>query len=64
MKTVWTDAHTRKLTLLAANGRTLGIEFSVEGSQSSAREVKKVLAQHAFPAEKEEAFIAQLTSQH
>jgi len=49
---------------LAANGRTLGIEFSVEGSQSSAREVKKVLAQHAFPAEKEEAFIAQLTSQH
>lgn len=49
---------------LAANGRTLGIEFSVEGSKNSARAVKQVLAQHAFPAEKEEAFIAQLTAQH
>ena len=49
---------------LAANGRTLGIEFSVEGSQSDARAVQKVLAQHAFPAEKEAAFIAQLTAQH
>ena len=49
---------------LAANGRTLGIEFSVEGSRSDARAVQKVLAQHAFPAEKEAAFIAQLTAQH
>ena len=49
---------------LAANGRTLGIEFSVEGSRSDARAVQKVLVQHAFPAEKEAAFIAQLTAQH
>jgi hypothetical protein len=47
---------------LAANGRTLGIEFSVAGKSSDPRAVQRVLAEHAFPAEKEAAFIAQLTA--
>ena len=47
---------------LAANGRTLGIEFTVAGNGSDPRAVQRVLAEHAFPAEKEAAFIAQLTA--
>jgi hypothetical protein len=34
---------------LAANGRTLGIEFSVEGEGGDPHAVQRVLAQHAFP---------------
>ncbi|MDD3354464.1 hypothetical protein [Zoogloea sp.] len=48
---------------LAANGRTLGIEFSVEEQGSNPQAVQQVLAKHAFPAEKEAAFIAQLTAE-
>jgi len=47
---------------LAANGRLLGIEFSVAGQGSDPRAVQRVMAEHAFPAEKEAAFIAQLTA--
>ena len=47
---------------LAANGRLLGIEFSVAGKSSDPRAVQRVLAEHSFPAEKEAAFIAQLTA--
>jgi hypothetical protein len=48
---------------LAANGRTLGIEFSVEGSRSDARAVQK--CSPSTPSRREEAaFIAQLTAQH
>ncbi|MCK6372625.1 MAG: hypothetical protein L6Q69_00800 [Zoogloea sp.] len=48
---------------LAANGRQLGIEFSVAGEGGDPRAVQRVMAQHAFPAEKEAAFLAQLTAQ-
>ncbi len=48
---------------LAANGRLLGIEFSVDGKGSDPRAVQRVMAKHAFPAEKEAAFIAQLTAE-
>ena len=47
---------------LAANGRTIGIEFTVAGKVKDPRAVKRVFAEHAFPAEKEAAFIAQLTA--
>ncbi|MBL8452056.1 MAG: hypothetical protein JNK97_04860 [Zoogloea sp.] len=47
---------------LAANGRTIGIEFHVNGEGSDPRAVQRVMAEHAFPAEKEAAFIAQLTA--
>lgn len=48
---------------LAANGRQLGIEFSVAGEGGDPHAVQRVMAQHAFPAEKEAAFLAQLTAQ-
>lgn len=47
---------------LAANGRTLGIEFTVAGKEGNPSVLKQVLAEHAFPAEKEAALIAQLTA--
>ena len=49
---------------LAANGRTIGIEFSVAGKSKNVGAVKRVLAQHAFPVEKEEALVAQLVADH
>ncbi|WP_374481155.1 hypothetical protein [Zoogloea sp.] len=47
---------------LAANGRTLGIEFSVDGNSSASTAVQRIMAAHAFPAEKEAAFLAQLAA--
>ncbi|MCE1185704.1 hypothetical protein [Zoogloea sp.] len=47
---------------LAANGRTLGIEFSPAGNGSDPSAVQRLLAAHAFPAEKEAALLAQLTT--
>lgn len=46
---------------LAANGRTLGIEFSVDNSNAPTA-VQRIMAAHAFPAEKEAAFLAQLAA--
>lgn len=48
---------------LAANGRQLGIEFSVNGHGSDRAAVQRAMALHAFPAEKEAAFLAQLAAE-